>query len=48
MTYLAIHESVFTQKTLKTPSAKVYSLYFPLTDSIIGQNLEELKVKVKC
>ena len=48
MTYLAIQKSLFIQKTLKAPSVKVNSTYFPLNDSIIGQNLEEFQVEVKC
>ena len=38
MTYLAIHKSFFSQKALKTPSAKVNSPHSPLKDSVIGQN----------
>ena len=48
MTYLAIQEGLFMQKSLKTQFVKVNSSYFPLKDSIIGQNLEEFQVKVKC
>ena len=48
MTYLAIQEGLFMQKSLKTPSVKVNSPYFPLKDFIVGKNLEEFQVKVKC
>ena len=48
MTYLAIQEGLFMQKSLKTRFVKVNSPYFPLKDSIIGQNLEEFQVKIKC
>ena len=48
MTYLTSHESLFTQKTLKTPSAKVNSQFLSFKDSIIEQNVEQFQVKVKC
>ena len=48
MKYLVIQENFFSHKKVKMPSVEVNSLQSPLKYSIVGQNLKEFQVKVKC